>query len=62
MKESYERKPLEELGDIELSEDEEEEEKYHAAPSPAVLAATVAAAAATTTAEVQTFILFVEKI
>lgn len=48
--ESYERKPLEELGDIELSEDEEEE-KYHAAPSPAVLAATVAAAAATTTAE-----------
>lgn len=61
MKESYERKPLEELGDIELSEDEEEE-KYHAAPSPAVLAATVAAAAATTTAEVQTFILFVEKI
>ena len=52
MKESYERKPLEELGDIELSEDEVEEEKYHPAPSQAVLAATIAAASVTTAAEV----------
>ena len=45
--ESAERKPLEELGDLDLSEDEmEEEEKIHAAPSPAVVAAVKAAAAA----------------
>lgn len=39
-----ERRPLEELGDIELSEDEEEV-KIHPPPTAEVVAATIAAAA-----------------
>ncbi len=44
---------MEELGDLELSDDNDEpEEKIHAPPTPQVIAATVAAAAASPKAEV----------
>lgn len=44
MQDGPERRPLEELGDIELSEDEEEV-KIHPPPTAEVVAATIAAAA-----------------
>jgi hypothetical protein len=56
---------LEELGDLELSDDNDEpEEKIHAPPTPQVIAATVAAAAASPKAEVtnDVFRIFKKKI